>query len=221
MKAFLSKGRIAIIVVLAILIIDQIIKIVVKTNMYYHDSIRITNWFYIYFVENPGMAFGMQILPKVVQTIFRILFSCVIAWYITLLVKGNYKRGYIICVSMILAGAVGNIIDSIFYGVIFSQSTTSEIATFVPIWQGYGQWLHGKVVDMFYFPLFEFYWPSWIPRIGGNHFVFFSPIFNLADAAISCGMIILILFYKKTFNESYHLAINRAKELSVRWRSKS
>jgi len=106
---------------------------------------------------------------------------------------------------LILAGAIGNIIDSIFYGVIFSKSTFTEIATFVPVGHGYADWLYGKVVDMLHFPLFEFNWPDWIPFIGGNHFLFFSPVFNIADAAISCGIFILILFYSRSFNNSSHL----------------
>ena len=159
------------------------------------------------------MAFGMQIMPKVIQTVLRILFSGIIIWYISILAKANYKRGYIVCVSLILAGAIGNIIDSIFYGVIFSKSTFTEIATFVPLGHGYADWLYGKVVDMLHFPLFEFNWPDWIPFIGGNHFLFFSPVFNIADAAISCGIFILILFYSKSFSNSYHLAKTEFKRL--------
>jgi len=209
MKNILSKGWLSIIIVLAILIIDQIIKIEVKTTMFYGESIRITDWFYFRFVENPGMAFGMQIVPKALQTILRIIFSGIIIWYIALLVKANYKRGFIICMSLILAGAIGNVIDSIFYGVMFSESTMTEISTFVPVGSGYTGWLHGKVVDMFYFPLFEFYWPDWMPFVGGNYFVFFSPVFNLADASICCGIFILFLFYLRSFNDSFGTVKNR------------
>lgn len=213
MKSTFSKGWLSILVVLGVLIIDQIVKIEVKTNMSYGENIRITDWFYIHFVENNGMAFGMQIMPKVIQTVLRILFSGIIIWYISILAKANYKRGYIVCVSLILAGAIGNIIDSIFYGVIFSKSTFTEIATFVPLGHGYADWLYGKVVDMLHFPLFEFNWPDWIPFIGGNHFLFFSPVFNIADAAISCGIFILILFYSKSFSNSYHLAKTEFRRL--------
>ena len=211
MKNTISKGWLSLLIVMGILILDQIIKIAVKTNMYYNESIRITDWFYIHFVENPGMAFGMQVIPKAVQTIGRILFAGIIIWYIGRLIKANCKRGYLICISLILAGAIGNIIDSIFYGVIFSQSTLSEVATFVPIGHGYTDWLYGKVVDMFYFPLFEFNWPGWMPFIGGDNFIFFSPIFNFADAAISCGVIILLLFYKKYSSDSIHMIKNDLK----------
>lgn len=190
---------------LFILILDQLIKIIVKTNLSYGESIRITDWFYITFIENNGMAFGMQIMPKAIQTIMRLVFSGFIVWYILLLVKSNYKNGYITCISLILAGALGNIFDSIFYGAIFSQSTYSNISTFTQIGKGYSDWLHGKVVDMFYFPLFEFDWPHFLPLIGGEHFIFFSPVFNLADAAISCGTIFLIIFYSKSFAQSFSL----------------
>ena len=148
MKNILSKGQLSILIVLGILILDQVIKIEVKTNMFYNESIHITDWFYLRFIENPGMAFGMQIVPKAIQTIARTIFAIAIGWYIVILIKAKYKRGYIACVSLILAGAIGNIIDSIFYGVIFSKSTPTKISTFVPIGEGYTSWLHGKVVDM-------------------------------------------------------------------------
>lgn len=209
----LSKGWLSFLLVFGILILDQVIKIEVKTNMYYDESIRITDWFYIHFIENPGMAFGIQIIPKAIQSISRIIFAGVIIWYIATLIKANYKRGYIVCISLILAGAIGNIIDSVFYGVFFSQSTFSEISTLVPIGHGYTGWLHGKVVDMFYFPLCESNWPNWVPFVGGDDFVFFSPVFNLADASISCGVFILFLFYLKTFDRSIGLARNEFKSL--------
>lgn len=211
MKNIFTKGHLAFITVLSCVIIDQIIKIAVKTSMYYGESIRITNWFYLNFIENSGMAFGMQVMPKAIQTVVRILFSVLLGWYVIKLVKSDYKRGYIIIVSLILAGAIGNIIDSIFYGVIFSQSTYYEVSTFVPIGHGYANWLYGKVVDMFYFPLIEFNWPEWVPVKGGENFIFFSPVFNFADAAICCGMFALILFYRKSFSESITLAIKDIK----------
>lgn len=192
-------------IIVVTIVLDQIIKIAVKTNMYYGESIRITDWFYIAFIENKGMAFGMQVMPKAVQTLARLVFSGFIVWYILLLVRANFKKGYIACVSLIFAGAVGNIIDSIFYGVLFSESTRTSIATLVPLGEGYAGWLYGKVVDMFYFPLFEFNWPSWMPFVGGEHFIFFSPVFNLADAAISCGTIAILLFYSHSFGKSFAL----------------
>lgn len=198
-----SKSLLATSIILLTLILDQVIKIIVKTNFYYGESVCVTDWFYFTFVENMGMAFGMQVMPKVVQTMMRLVFSGFILWYIILLVKANFKNGYIICVSLIFAGAIGNVLDSIFYGVIFSESTYTDVATFVPVGEGYADWFYGKVVDMFYFPLLEFDWPSWMPFIGGKHFIFFSPVFNFADAAISGGTIALLIFYPKMFGESF------------------
>lgn len=192
-------------IIVLTLFLDQLIKIEVKTHMYYGQSIRITDWFYIAFIENNGMAFGMQVMPKAVQTLMRLVFSGVILWYVWRLAKARFKMGYIACIALIFAGAVGNVIDSIFYGAIFSESTRMSIATFVPVGQGYTDWLYGRVVDMFYFPLFEFDWPSWMPFVAGKHFIFFSPVFNLADAAISCGTIAVLLFYSRTFGESFAL----------------
>ena len=197
MKKFLTKGQLSALIVIAVLIIDQIIKIWVKTNMYWHESIKITDWFYIYFTENNVMAFGMEIFNKFFLTGFRIIAAIATTWLLIQYVKKNYKTGFLVCVSLILAGAIGNIIDCVFYGEIFSESTHSLIAQFVPIGEGYSDWFYGKVVDMFYFPLIETNWPEWMPFVGGEHFIFFSPIFNFADAAISCGIIALILFYGK------------------------
>ena len=197
MKKFLTKGYLSAFIVIAVLVIDQIIKIWVKTNMYWHESIKITDWFYIYFTENNGMAFGMEIFNKFFLTGFRIMAAIAIAYLLVQYVKKNYKTGFLVCVSLILAGAIGNIIDFVFYGEIFSESTNSLLATFVPIGEGYSEWFYGKVVDMFYFPIIDTYWPTWMPLVGGEHFIFFSPIFNFADAAISCGIIALILFYGK------------------------
>ncbi len=212
MKKIFTKGRLAIFIVLAVLIIDQIIKIWVKTSMYWHESIRITDWFYIYFTENNGMAFGMEIFDKLFLTSFRIMAAIGIAWLLAKYVKQNYKTGFIVCVALILAGAVGNIIDCVLYGQIFNESTHSRLAEIVPLGEGYANWFHGKVVDMFYFPLFEFDWPQWMPFIGGNHFIFFSPIFNFADAAISCGIIALILFYSKYLNDIVEGSSKKAKK---------
>lgn len=200
MKNFLTKGQLSALIVIVVLVIDQVIKIWVKTNMYWHESIRITDWFYIYFTENNGMAFGMEIFNKFFLTGFRVVAACAITWLLAKYVKKGYKTGFLVCISLILAGAVGNIIDCIFYGEIFSESTNSTLATFVSVGEGYSEWFYGKVVDMFYFPLIETNWPEWMPFVGGEHFVFFSPIFNFADAAISCGIIALILFYSKYLN---------------------
>lgn len=204
MNKYLTKGRIALLVIFSVLIIDQIIKIYIKTHMYWHESIRVTDWFYIYFTENNGMAFGMEIFGKLFLTLFRIVAVGAIGWYLTRIIKQGLKTGYIVCVSLILTGALGNIIDSVFYGVLFNESTHSQIASFLPEGGGYAPLFYGKVVDMFYFPIIDTNWPQWMPLVGGDHFIFFSPIFNLADAAISCGIIALLLFYSKYLNDSYH-----------------
>ena len=209
MKIRLTKGQISVLVILTVLIVDQIIKVLVKTNMYWHESIRITDWFYIYFTENNGMAFGMEIFGKFFLTTFRIIAVGLIGWYIYRIVKRGFKTGYIVCISLILAGALGNILDSVFYGVLFNESTHAQIASFMPESGGYSKWFYGKVVDMFYFPIIETNWPGWMPFVGGEHFIFFSPIFNFADAAISCGMIALLIFYSKYLNNAYHAGIAR------------
>lgn len=213
MKKYFTKGNLAIFIVIAVLFIDQIIKILVKTNMYWHESIRITDWFYIYFTENNGMAFGMEIFDKLFLTCFRLIASVGIAYLLYRFVKRNLKTGFIVCVALILAGALGNIIDCVFYGTIFSESTHSQIASFVPMGEGYSEWFYGKVVDMFYFPIIETNWPEWMPFVGGNHFIFFSPIFNFADAAISCGIIAIILFYGKYLNDNFD--VPEKKELET------
>lgn len=205
MGAFFTKGRIALLTIFAVLVIDQVIKITVKTTMYWHESIRIADWFYIYFTENNGMAFGMEIFGKLFLTSFRIVAVSVIGWFLYKFVQKGLKTGFIVCVSLILAGALGNIIDSLFYGLVFNESTHAQIASFMPAEGGYAPFLYGKVVDMFYFPIIETNWPSWMPFIGGEHFIFFSPIFNFADAAISCGIIALLLFYSKYLNDSYQI----------------
>ena len=197
-----SKGFWAVAVILLILTADQILKIWVKTHMTIDQRFEITSWFYIRFVENDGMAMGIQIMGKFFLSMFRIIASILISYYLYTLVKKEYKTGLIICISLIFAGAVGNIIDCVFYGKFFTESTPYQVATLFPPEGGYQTWLHGQVVDMFYFPLFETTWPEWVPKIGGTPFVFFSYIFNIADASISVGIATLFLFYRKTFSLS-------------------
>lgn len=187
----------AVIIVIAILLVDQIIKIWVKTHMHLHECIAITDWFKICFIENKGMAFGMEIGSKLVLSVFRIFAVCVIGYYIYLQVKQKVRTGYIICLSMVLAGALGNIIDCMFYGLIFNASSPFYVSYFVPFGDGYAPFLMGKVVDMFYFPLIVTTWPDWLPIVGGDDFVFFSPIFNFADASISVAVVLLLVFYRR------------------------
>lgn len=205
-----SKGWGAVLIIILLLLLDQALKIWIKTHMQLHESIEITPWFYLYFTENPGMAFGIEVIGKLFLSVFRIVAVLFIGYYLYKLVKENYKFGFIACISLVFAGAVGNIIDSIFYGVIFDHSF-GQLATFMPEGGGYASWLHGKVVDMFYFPIIETNWPEWIPGIGGEHFIFFSPIFNFADAAISCGIVALLLFYGKYLNKNIHPSAEEIK----------
>jgi signal peptidase II len=193
----MTKGRLATLIVVAILLIDQAIKIWVKTSMCLHESIQVTDWFYITFIENMGMAFGMQLGSKILLSLFRVVAIAALAYYIWLEVKRKTRTGYIVCLAMILAGAAGNLIDCLFYGLIFNESSPYYVSYFVPFGTGYAPLLMGKVVDMFYFPLIETQWPLWMPFVGGEHFVFFSPVFNFADASISVSVVWLILFYRE------------------------
>lgn len=194
-----SKGWGAVLIVILLLLLDQILKIWIKTHMQLHESFEITSWFYIYFTENPGMAFGMEVISKLFLTLFRIVAVGFIGYYLYKFIRQNLSFGFIACVALIFAGAVGNIIDSVFYGVVFDHSY-GQVATFMPEGGGYGTWLHGKVVDMFYFPLIETVLPEWLPVWGGKEFVFFRPIFNVADSAICVGVFILLIFYRHTLS---------------------
>ncbi|MDD7559488.1 MAG: lipoprotein signal peptidase [Porphyromonas sp.] len=185
--------------VILLLVVDQWIKISVKTSMMLGESIRVTDWFFIYFTENPGMAFGWEVVNKSVLTIFRLVASGLLAWLLWKAAKKKFSTGFLLCLAAILAGALGNIIDSVFYGVLFDHSY-GQVATFVPVGDGYADWLHGKVVDMFYFPIINTVWPDWMPLVGGQELIFFQPIFNFADACISVGVICLILFYSRSFS---------------------
>ena len=178
-----------------------------------YDSIEIAKWFKIYFVENNGMAFGIEAIGKIFLSIFRIIAVVFIGIYLTKIIKKNYKTGFIVCISMVLAGAFGNIIDSVFYGEIFSASYPGHVANLVPIGKGYSSWLHGKVVDMLYFPLIETTLPNWVPIWGGTEILFFRFIFNLADASISVGVALLLLFYRKTLSHSLQTEKDKKKAI--------
>lgn len=204
-RKILKRSIIISSMVLLLLGIDQATKFMVKMNMMLHDSIHLTDWFYIYFTENRGMAFGMEIMEKLFLTSFRIIAVGVIIWFLYRCLKKNVKMGFLVCVTLILAGAMGNIIDCVFYGQWFSESTNMSVATFLPEEGGYAPFFYGKVVDMLYFPLIETDWPEWVPFVGGQHFVFFSAIFNFADACISVGIFLLIICYGKYAGEVFEM----------------
>ncbi|OJW82281.1 MAG: lipoprotein signal peptidase [Bacteroidetes bacterium 46-16] len=195
------KYRHAIIIVLLVIFFDQLLKFYIKTHFYYGQEVNVMgHWFRLHFIENEGMAFGMKLsqadIGKVVLTLFRL--GAVIFGFFLLkkLVIKKYSRGTIICGALILAGAMGNLIDSMFYGLIFTESTF-DLAHLTAMGHGYGKFLHGRVVDMLYFPLFTVHLPSWVPFAGGEKFEFFEPVFNIADAAISIGVLTLVFFQKR------------------------
>ena len=183
-------------VVFLVLFIDQFFKIWIKTHLMIGESIRVTNWFYILFVENNGMAFGMELFDKMFLTLFRIIAVIAIGYYVYHTIKKGFKFGFTVAMALIFAGALGNIIDCVFYGVWFSSSV-GQVASFLPESGSYAPLFYGKVVDILYFPLIDTTWPSWMPLIGGNSFTFFDPVFNIADSAICIGVACILLFQRK------------------------
>ena len=197
-KKVFTPGRLAILVGMAVILVDQIFKIWVKTNFYLGESLPILPFFELRFVQNNGMAFGMEFGSKLLLTIFRIVVVTLLIWYIVKVCKQQkVSKGYVVTLALIASGAGGNIIDCVFYGEIFTNPWPPQLAQFVPWGEGYAGLFHGLVVDMLYFPLFSFQWPEWIPAIGGSTFSFFDPVFNIADSAITVGILMLILFYSK------------------------
>ncbi|NKI31450.1 lipoprotein signal peptidase [Croceivirga thetidis] len=199
----------SIILIVIVLLIDQISKIYIKTNFVLGESEQVTSWFRILFIENEGAAWGTKlsdILPisesagKLVLTIFRLFAIVGIGYWLLDIIKKGSSGILILSVSLIFAGALGNIIDSVFYGIIFDDST-NNVATLLSD-EPYGKLFYGKVVDMLYFPLIDTRWPDWVPKLGGKNFRFFEPIFNIADSAISIGVAILIIFNKRAFAKS-------------------
>jgi signal peptidase II len=216
----MSKLQKSILVVILVLLVDQVLKIWIKTHMTIGEEFSVLgNWFLIHFVENNGMAFGFEFggeYGKIFLSLFRIVAVFGIGWYITKLVKKDLPMGFIACVSLIFAGAIGNILDSAFYGLIFSDSY-GQVATLFPESGGYATFLHGRVVDMFYFPLISGVYPDWVPLAGGSDFQFFRPVFNVADSSITIGIFSIILFYRKQFNamEANHTEVETKTEVGT------
>ena len=204
----ISNGWLATIIIVVAIIIDQATKIWVKTHFYYGEQVDVASWFKILFIENNGMAFGMELGSKTVLTWLRIIFSALFIYYLyKIRSRTDLPRGFVACVAFITAGAIGNVIDCVAYGQLFNDPIAPQVAQFLPSEGGYASLFNGKVVDMLYFPLCEWDWPQWMPGVGGEHFLFFQPIFNVADACLTTSIIVMILFYSK-----YHAGDKKKEE---------
>lgn len=191
-------------VILTILVADQAMKIWVKTSFYMGEDMPLTSWWHLKFIENNGMAFGMQFGPKLLLTFGRIAVVGLLIWLLVRMCRmTGLRKGFLISVALITAGAAGNIFDCVFYGVIFDNPMPPAVATLFPPDGGYSTWFEGRVVDMMYFPLFDFTWPEWMPLVGGQDYEFFAYIFNIADASICVGVALLILFYSHDTGLAY------------------
>jgi len=210
----MSNKTKSILIILLILVVDQILKISIKTHfMLGEEVVVVKNWFILHFVENNGMAFGFEFgnnIGKYFLTIFRMAAIGALGWYLSKLWKKEVPFGLVVCFSLILAGATGNLIDSAFYGLIFNESH-GVVATLFPAGGGYTSFLLGKVVDMFYFPLIEGHFPSWFPLWGSQEFIFFRPVFNIADSSISVGIVAIFIFYRQYFDDKKPEAVAPAE----------
>lgn len=200
----MSQKKLAILVIILILVLDQILKVWIKTSFVLGEELNVFgNWFILHFVENKGMAFGFEFagkFGKIILTLFRLVAATAIFWYLMKLIKKGIPNGLVISIALIFAGAIGNVIDSAFYGLIFSDSFGRTAEVF-PAGGGYASFLHGSVVDMLFFPLIDTTFPTWLPFVGGEEFMFFRPVFNIADSAITVGITIILIFYRRLFAE--------------------
>lgn len=209
-----AARRLRLVIAIAILVVvaDQLMKIWIKTNFYLGEDLEIFSWWRLKFIENNGMAFGLELWNKIVLTLGRIGAVALFIWF---LVKvkgcGGLRTGFFVSVALIIAGAAGNIFDCVFYGKIFNDPMPPAIAEMFPPGGGYAGWFEGRVVDMLYFPLFSFTWPSWVPVVGGTNYEFFQYIFNIADSSICVGVALLILFYSNDASRAF-AAIGQSKK---------
>ena len=201
-KSKLHIGWLVTAMVVILLVIDQIIKLYIKTHFYLGESVRVTDWFFIDFIENNGMAWGMSFIGKFWLSLVRSVAIIFLVWYLHRIIKqGKHRLVYIFLVALVLAGAIGNMIDSMFYGLMFTASSPYYVAYQVPFGEGYAPFFMGKVVDMFRFPFFTYTWPEWFPIWGGQQGTFFDPVFNFADSCVSVGIIAMLIFCRKELEE--------------------
>ncbi len=202
----ISAGWLAVCIIALVIVADQALKIWIKTSFYFGEDQEILPWFHLKFIENNGMAFGLELWNKLVLTIGRIVAVALFIWFI-IKIKDirELRKGFVACVALITAGAAGNIFDCVFYGVIFNNPMPPEIATLFPEGGGYSGWFEGRVVDMLYFPFYDFFWPEWIPGIGGTYYEFFAYIFNIADSSICVGVFLLLIFYSKDASLAFQI----------------
>lgn len=210
-------GLMVTLIVLAVIIADQAMKIWVKTSFYLGEDLPLTSWWHLKFIENNGMAFGMELTSKIFLTIGRIVAVALFIWFVVKIKNlAGLRRGFLVAVALIIAGAAGNIFDCVFYGVVFNDPMPPALATAFGPGGGYSGWFEGRVVDMMYFPLFDFYWPDWMPIVGGQYFEFFQYIFNIADASICVGVGLLIFFYSRDFSLAFSSIEGKTADKSLK-----
>ena len=209
-QSAIKAGWLVTIIILLIVVIDQVSKFYVKTHFYVGESYEVFPWFQLKFIENNGMAFGMELWNKFVLTFGRIAAVGFFIWFLKKIVSiPGLRTGFLIAAAMITAGAAGNIFDRVFYGEIFNNPFPPEHASFLPAGGGYAGWFEGRVVDMLYFPFFSFTWPDWMPLIGGREYEFFQYIFNIADSSICVGVALLLLFFSNDCSKAFNTVFGK------------